>query len=319
MTQAHPDRTAPEDLLHRLTHLRVNRSSGGPALYKPVTLLWAMARARRGAERLLPWSETERELAGLLAAQGAPPRPHYPVASLSRDGLWALPGQDDAPTAHGDPRRWFTERQPLGGPTEEVYDLFRNSAVARLAVREQLLELYFADHDPAPLLARLGLPYTEPETPAEPEPEPDPLDLELPAARPGDPEPWLVTAAEYEQGCRLLELTEEQRHGTRAVASGTRPRRSRAARLLVLGRSEGRCENPECAGQPAELTDRGLPLLEVDHVRELALGGRDHPGQMVALCPNCHAVKTRGRSRERLRALLLTVAEERHREARTGK
>ncbi|MGW4222490.1 HNH endonuclease [Streptomyces bauhiniae] len=95
--------------------------------------------------------------------------------------------------------------------------------------------------------------------------------------------------------------------------------RSSAARLLVLGRSQGRCENPECGGHPAERTDRGLPLLEVDHVRDLTLGGRDHPGQMVALCPNCHALKTRGRSRERLRALLLKVAEERHREKSAGK
>ncbi|MET7610886.1 HNH endonuclease signature motif containing protein [Streptomyces seoulensis] len=317
MTQAHLTRTAPEDLLHRLTHLRVNRSSGVPALYKPVTLLWAMARARRGAERLLSWSGTERELGEALAAAGAPARPHYPVASLSQDGLWSLPGQADAPTAHGDPRRWFTERQPLGGPTEEVYDLFRGSAVARLAVQEQLLELYFADRDPAPLLARLGLPYAGPEVPAEP--EPDPLDLQWPEARAGDPEPWLVTVVEYEQGCRLLELTEEQRHGKRVSAQGTRPVRSPAARLLVLGRSGGRCENPECAGHPDERTERGMPLLEVDHVRDLALGGRDHPSQMVALCPNCHAVKTRGRSRERLRALLLDVARERHRERSAGK
>ncbi|MGW4222491.1 hypothetical protein ACWEG1_03445 [Streptomyces bauhiniae] len=106
MTQAHPTRTAPEDLLHRLTHLRVNRSSGAPALYKPVTLLWAMGRARRGAERLLSWSGTERELGEALAAAGVPARPHYPVASLSQDGLWSLPNQADAPTAHGDPRPW---------------------------------------------------------------------------------------------------------------------------------------------------------------------------------------------------------------------
>ncbi|MGW5046009.1 HNH endonuclease [Streptomyces griseoluteus] len=317
MTQAHPTRTAPEDLLHRLTHLRVNRSSGGPSLYKPVTLLWAMGRARRGAERLLSWAGTERELSEALAAAGAPARPHYPVASLRQDGLWSLPGQEDAPTAHGDPRPWFAERQPLGGPTEEVYDLFRDSAVARLAVQEQVLELYFAERDPAPLLARLGLPYAGPGVAAEP--EPDPLDLQWPEARPGDPEPWLVTAAEYQQGCRLLELTEERRHGKRSPAEGSRPVRSPAARLLVLGRSEGRCENPECGGHPAERTDRGLPLLEVDHVRDLTLGGRDHPGQMVALCPNCHAVKTRGRSRERLRALLLRVAEERHRRMRAGK
>ncbi|WP_372494440.1 HNH endonuclease signature motif containing protein [Actinoallomurus purpureus] len=41
-------------------------------------------------------------------------------------------------------------------------------------------------------------------------------------------------------------------------------------------------------------------MLEVDHIDQLADGGRDHPIQMIALCPDCHAVKTRGRTRHRL-------------------
>jgi 5-methylcytosine-specific restriction enzyme A len=39
-----------------------------------------------------------------------------------------------------------------------------------------------------------------------------------------------------------------------------------------------------------------------------AQGGPDHPEQMIALCPNCHAIKTRGRTREQLRQELFTVA-----------
>jgi 5-methylcytosine-specific restriction protein A len=40
--------------------------------------------------------------------------------------------------------------------------------------------------------------------------------------------------------------------------------------------------------------------------------GRDHPIQMIALCPNCHAVKTRGRTGEQLREILLSEARARH-------
>jgi 5-methylcytosine-specific restriction enzyme A len=47
-------------------------------------------------------------------------------------------------------------------------------------------------------------------------------------------------------------------------------------------------------------------------VDDLALGGADHPAQMIALCPNCHAVKTRGRTREELRSVLLEAAKEKH-------
>jgi predicted HNH restriction endonuclease len=54
--------------------------------------------------------------------------------------------------------------------------------------------------------------------------------------------------------------------------------------------------------------------LEVDHIVEIAGGGRDHPSQMVALCPNCHAMKGRGRNREVLRTVLLAVAHRSHTE-----
>jgi 5-methylcytosine-specific restriction protein A len=64
--------------------------------------------------------------------------------------------------------------------------------------------------------------------------------------------------------------------------------------------------------RPFGLSCRGDPILEIDHIHDLALGGPDNPVQMIALCPNCHAIKTRGRTREQLREVLLVVAKERH-------
>jgi hypothetical protein len=46
--------------------------------------------------------------------------------------------------------------------------------------------------------------------------------------------------------------------------------------------------------------------------QDLAFGGPDYPVQMIALCPNCHAIKTRGRSREELRPVLLEAARQHH-------
>jgi 5-methylcytosine-specific restriction protein A len=90
--------------------------------------------------------------------------------------------------------------------------------------------------------------------------------------------------------------------------------RLESARRAVLLRSEGHCESPRCTGEPQDITDAGHPILEVDHVQDLAKGGPDQPEQMIALCPNCHAIKTRGRTRERLRDELFTVARQRHEE-----
>lgn len=63
-----------DDLIDRVAHLKVNRSSGRPALFQPIVLLWAIGRARRGEPRLLPWRETEDQLTR-LASYGGPQTP----------------------------------------------------------------------------------------------------------------------------------------------------------------------------------------------------------------------------------------------------
>lgn len=88
--------------------------------------------------------------------------------------------------------------------------------------------------------------------------------------------------------------------------------RSAAARRAVLVRSNGKCESKRCTGMPADLNRRGQPILDVDHVVDLAKGGKDHPQNMVALCPNCHAAKTRGVNSDRWRRELVGVAEAAH-------
>src|SRR5690606_13239235 len=97
---------------------------------------------------------------------------------------------------------------------------------------------------------------------------------------------------------REVALKREQKSRISAVE---RYFRSYISRRAVIERSRGCCENPDCLGHPTELTSTGMPILEVDHVRDLSLGGSDVPENMIALCPNCHALKTRGVNREILR------------------
>jgi 5-methylcytosine-specific restriction protein A len=88
--------------------------------------------------------------------------------------------------------------------------------------------------------------------------------------------------------------------------------RSQAARRAVLVRSEGKCESIHCTGMPPEPNRQGEAILDVDHVLDLAKGGEDHPRNMVALCPNCHAVKTRGANIQRWRKELAKIALQAH-------
>jgi 5-methylcytosine-specific restriction protein A len=117
---------------------------------------------------------------------------------------------------------------------------------------------------------------------------------------------------EYRRLCAIADRMSERGAKLRHARVTFDLMRSQSARRAVLGRSGGHCENPGCAGDPQDITDAGHPILEVDHIHDLVLGGPDHPEQMIALCPNCHAIKTRGRTREKLSQELLAVARQRH-------
>ncbi|MGW6275262.1 HNH endonuclease [Streptomyces sp. NPDC055060] len=316
VAQEAPADATPDGLIDHIARLRVAHTDTGPRLYQPITLLWAIGRAFRGESRTLPWGETSTALSGLLhtyGLRGERLRPDYPVLALYHAGLWTLSGHHGTvPLAHGDagPRRWFAEQQPDGGLTPAAYELMRTSGQARVAVIQTLTDRFFGDLDEVPLLTGVGL-----------------YDESVADDRPGRPEGTaapsptigaVTSAAQYERLCTVVERREETHGAVRRRERISRdPIRSGAARRAVLLRSRGRCENPACAGQPDDVTDSGEPILEVDHIVEIARGGRDHPAQMIALCPNCHAVKTRGSTRNELRSAFLDVVRELHRRTRT--
>lgn len=302
--------------------LRVDTVQGAPRLYQPTTILWALGRVLRDESRLVAWDETREQLAALLrdhGLRGERPEPHYPLIALYHSGLWEFAGyQGVVPTSHGsDPQRWLTAQRPSGGLVVPVHALLRSSPAARLTLLDAVLRRFYVDVDAEPLLRAVGL--LDDEALCEP-PVPPPR-----VPPPADP---VVVAAGHDRqrnSRSYAELCTVAERGARRGGPRTREQRSlryvrsAAARLAVLKRCGGRCENPECAGMPTELTDRGQPILEVDHIQEISQEGEDLPRQMIALCPNCHAIKTRGSDREALRARLLAVAGAAHTRAlRTG-
>ncbi|MFI1373349.1 hypothetical protein ACH4UY_15180 [Streptomyces longwoodensis] len=100
---------------------------------------------------------------------------------------------------------------------------------------------------------------------------------------------------------------------------GQRLSRIAASRHAVLERSQGACENPRCPDPryTSALGRNGSYLLEVAHIDDHAKGGDDLPRAMIALCPNCHALKTRGKVADSFRDLLRATALVRHQELLT--
>lgn len=156
------DSLTPDLLVELLVKLQVNRSGGPPALYQPITLLWAFGRARRGEPRITSWSQTQQEVGALLTRYGRPGEGdavHYPVAALYGAGLLELDAEPHSvPSAHGSsvPQRWFEEHQPNGGLVNPVYTLIRESPEARAAAVSTLIDTYFAGADATGLLRANG-------------------------------------------------------------------------------------------------------------------------------------------------------------------
>jgi 5-methylcytosine-specific restriction protein A len=98
----------------------------------------------------------------------------------------------------------------------------------------------------------------------------------------------------YAQLSQLLQ--QESAASTVSARSRRTFKRRKDARDLVLARSGQQCEYVKCGGMPVDTDQHGMALLEVDHIKPLAEGGPDIPSNMIALCPNCHVAKTRGKN-----------------------
>ena len=72
-----------------------------------------------------------------------------------------------------------------------------------------------------------------------------------------------------------------------------RRERSRLIAEYALARSSGVCEG--CFTPAPFIRRNGQPYLEIHHLMELAGGGSDHPANVAAVCPNCHARVTHGK------------------------
>jgi len=106
-------------LLRHLNNLQVDRTHGKRAPYQYVVLLWAIARARAHAPRLVPFHDVRGELAGLLAPfaiANSAPDPAMPWAALGNSELWELVSSGPVGTiTDADVRAVALDGQPRAG------------------------------------------------------------------------------------------------------------------------------------------------------------------------------------------------------------
>ncbi|MET8986956.1 HNH endonuclease [Nonomuraea wenchangensis] len=147
--------------MEKIRSLDTAVSNGRPKRHQPLTLLWALGRAARRAERLVLWDVTRMEISALIkefGLQGDRPAPEYPVLKLTHFGLWTLPDHPEPPRPSGSPpSTWMSRNQPVSGLRKWVYDLVARDQAVRSQASAYLLDKYFPDEDQNALLVRVGL------------------------------------------------------------------------------------------------------------------------------------------------------------------
>lgn len=99
---------AADELVARLFKLRQATTGDGPAPHKPLLVLLALERIRRGRGRLATYADWATPLAVLLrrwSTSAGSPATHEPIWRLQRDGVWEVlaEGQPLTPAGGGEP------------------------------------------------------------------------------------------------------------------------------------------------------------------------------------------------------------------------
>ncbi|MEV7542423.1 HNH endonuclease [Streptomyces sp. NPDC089915] len=246
------------ELIGALGGLRTATQPEGPALHKPLALLWALGRAAAKQDRLASWDVFKDEVGPLLGEfgrTGSRVTPAYPFWHLRTSGVWEVHGigpSGSTPT-HGALR----EAGAMAGFTGEAARLLREARTRAQAV-ETLCRTYFADADRARLLARTGLDgYLTASGEPDDEPVPDDADCGTPPSGPAK----------------------------RRRATVTRPERNQEWVRRVKAWHKDICQ---VCSDPVEL--RSGNYSEAAHIQGLGSphDGPDTVRNMLCLCPNHH-------------------------------
>ncbi|MEH0972205.1 hypothetical protein V6U77_13840 [Micromonospora sp. CPCC 205546] len=85
-----------QEVLDRLTSLRLHQQRGRRAPHKPLLVLLALGQLARDGSSELPWSQSQERLSDLIAEFGPASKTGraqsaaYPFTRLRSDGVWTL-------------------------------------------------------------------------------------------------------------------------------------------------------------------------------------------------------------------------------------
>ncbi len=154
-----------ESVLEKFDSLNIHSKDGTRAPHKPLLVVFAIGELLRGEDRLLPYSEIDKNLEELLGEYGvwrSRKGTQYPFWRLQSDGIWEVTDADKVRlTASGDAfKRDLIGHNVRGGFTEDVArQLLADSKLASEIIWK-LLDRHFADTLQESILQSAGIELT---------------------------------------------------------------------------------------------------------------------------------------------------------------
>ena len=154
-------------LLEAIDGLKTWKRDGRRAPHKPLTLLWALGRARQGQPRLASYiTDAHAPIAHLLREYGRPQKalhPENPFWHLKSDGggaLWEVKENEPLvlPPGRSPTRRDLDTHGVSAGLSEAVYDRLRRDPVLLRETADRILFAHFPESLHDAIRDQVGLP-----------------------------------------------------------------------------------------------------------------------------------------------------------------
>ena len=148
------------DIERLLTSIKIWKSGTEQAMHKPLLLLYALGRCKRGGSRLIPYKTVDRDLSILLQRfTNVRPRTYYPFWRLRNDGIWEVEKAElIRTTGQGDASKPDLERYNVGGGfTASIYSVLINDHSLIDSVADKLLHKFFPLNIHQEILRTVGL------------------------------------------------------------------------------------------------------------------------------------------------------------------
>ena len=139
------------------------KRGGQRAPHKPLLILYALGKCYRKENRMIAYSEIDRELRKLLIEFGPLRKsyhPEYPFWRLQNDSLWELQGAERVKVRKGntDAKKSELLRYGVhGGFTEEIYSQLSNDHNQLFDIAKYVLEVNFPESVHEDLLQAVGI------------------------------------------------------------------------------------------------------------------------------------------------------------------